>query len=220
MAGETTLATPGQCTWWVAHLTKSWIDQYGNLGDAWSWAQNAHNAGASVYMGSPVVGSIAVWPQGYAGSDSLYGHVAVVTGVGADGSATVSEMNVKGSGVVDQRTLGPSVVRGLSFIYPPGNGAQQDTVGQIQRATPPVATLASAQTSSSGAGCHSVFHLPLGVELGPTNCDLWKIALSLAALGVIWLGFKAFQGQNPVKVVTGIPGAVGRGVARGARAFA
>ena len=86
----------GQCTWWVAfnrHVTWN-----GNGGD---WLLNAAAQGHAT-SAEPQYRSIVVYPAGH--SYSQYGHVAVVVAVTAT-SYTVSEMNYKGLGVVDTRTV-------------------------------------------------------------------------------------------------------------------
>lgn len=94
----------GQCTYYVAtRRNVTWV------GNAWTWFANARSAGRPVGQ-FPVAGAIMVsW-------DSWVGHVAYVERVNTDGSFVVSEMNVRGLGVVDQRTLSPG--RGIiGFIY-------------------------------------------------------------------------------------------------------
>jgi len=86
----------GQCTWWAAfnrHVTWN-----GNGGD---WLLNAAAQGNAT-SAIPQVHSIVVYPAGHAYSQ--YGHVALVTGVSPN-SYTVSEMNYRGLGVVDTRTI-------------------------------------------------------------------------------------------------------------------
>jgi surface antigen/LysM repeat protein len=94
----------GQCTYYVAEVRHvTWG------GNARSWLTNAAAAGAKVGR-TPIPGAIMV------SSESRYGHVAVVDTVSGD-SFTVTEMNYKGLGIIDTRTisLGDGYVRG--FIY-------------------------------------------------------------------------------------------------------
>lgn len=94
----------GQCTYYVASRRNvSWA------GDAWAWWANARAAGRPEGH-VPVAGAIVVmW-------GSWFGHVAYVDRVNPDGSFVISEMNVRGWGVVDQRTLGPDALI-VGFIY-------------------------------------------------------------------------------------------------------
>jgi hypothetical protein len=80
----------GNCTAYVAsrvHVPETW-------GNANTWAYYAAQEGYTV-SGVPLVGAVAQTGAGY------YGHVALVEAVG-DGQVLVSEMNVRGLGVVDQ----------------------------------------------------------------------------------------------------------------------
>lgn len=83
----------GQCTWWAAfnHQGVTWS---GNATDWWA------NSPGNLHMSQPAVGSIAVWRAGTA--YGMYGHVAIVIAV-QQNSFTVSEMNYRGVGIVDQR---------------------------------------------------------------------------------------------------------------------
>jgi surface antigen len=95
----------GYCTYYVA-TRRSVPSSWGNAGQ---WLASAQRAGYST--GSmPAVGAIMVTRE------SWWGHVAYVESVSGS-TFTVSEMNVKGWGVVDYRTIpiGDSVIKG--FIY-------------------------------------------------------------------------------------------------------
>lgn len=94
----------GYCTWWVAQ--QRYVPWSGN---AWQWYGNAQAYGRSVGQ-TPVPGAIMVtWESGY-------GHVAYVESVSGS-SFTVTEMNYKGYGIVDNRTLTTSSVPLIGFIY-------------------------------------------------------------------------------------------------------
>lgn len=95
---------PGNCTWFVASkdaIPNSW-------GDARNWLYSAQIQGYSTGS-TPKVGSVAWFSPG-----SSLGHVALVTGINADGSAVITEMNVKGLGIIDERTISAS---GATYIY-------------------------------------------------------------------------------------------------------
>jgi surface antigen/LysM repeat protein len=98
----------GQCTYYVASRTAiAW------MGDAWTWFGSAKAYGWQVGV-VPRVGSIEVtWES------QLYGHVAYVEQVYADGSYRISEMNFVGWNVVDQRLVKPGRVPLIGFLYPP-----------------------------------------------------------------------------------------------------
>ena len=98
----------GQCTYYVA--TKVVIPWHG---DAWTWYGSAQAAGWAVGT-TPRVGSVMVtWES------RVFGHVAYVESINADGSWVVSEMNYVGWGVIDQRQVRPGTVPLIGFIYPP-----------------------------------------------------------------------------------------------------
>jgi surface antigen len=95
----------GYCTYYVAN--KRPVAWRGNAG---AWLYNARASGYATGK-KPQVGAIVVTTE-----DARYGHVAYVEAVG-DGTITISEMNYKGWGVVNKRTLSQNarVIRG--YIY-------------------------------------------------------------------------------------------------------
>ena len=95
----------GYCTWYVYNRRPvPW------LGNAWEWAGEAQAYGWATGQ-VPRPGAIMVtW-------ESVFGHVAYVESVNADGSYTVSEMNFVAFGVVDMRTIRPGGVPLIAFIY-------------------------------------------------------------------------------------------------------
>ncbi len=95
----------GQCTYYVS--TRRKVDWNG---DAWLWFRNARSAGRPEGR-TPVAGAIVVmW-------GSWVGHVAYVEKVNPDGSFVISEMNVRGLGVYDERTVTASSIDLIGFIY-------------------------------------------------------------------------------------------------------
>ncbi|HVB77586.1 MAG TPA: CHAP domain-containing protein [Candidatus Nitrosotalea sp.] len=95
----------GECTWYVYNRRPvPW------LGNAYQWFGNAQAYGYATGM-TPRPGAIMVtW-------ESSLGHVAYVESVNPDGSWVVSEMNWKGFGIVDYRTIKPGGVPLIGFIY-------------------------------------------------------------------------------------------------------
>jgi LysM repeat protein len=95
----------GYCTWYVYNRKPvPW------LGNAWEWFGQAQRYGWATGQ-APKVGAIMVtW-------ESSFGHVAYVESVNGDGSWTVSEMNFRGWGIVDMRTIHPGGVPLIGFIY-------------------------------------------------------------------------------------------------------
>jgi surface antigen len=95
----------GQCTYYVASRRDvTWG------GDAWSWYDNARSKGRPVGQ-IPVERAVVVQNGGWAG------HVAYVERVNLDGSFVVSEWNVRGWGVYDERTIPARSRDVVGFVY-------------------------------------------------------------------------------------------------------
>ena len=58
-----------------------------------------------------------VFAPGQLNADSFYGHVAIVEEVHADGSIKISESNVKGLGVISDRTFTAQEASQLTYIH-------------------------------------------------------------------------------------------------------
>ena len=98
--------TYGQCTWYVA--SRRYVPW---TGDAWMWWGYARAMGYAEGQ-VPEPGAIMVtWES------LIYGHVAYVEQVNADGSFVVSEMNFKAWDVIDTRVLHVRDVPLIGFIY-------------------------------------------------------------------------------------------------------
>lgn len=107
----------GQCTWWAyerRHQLGLPVASY--FGNGWMWKSRAIMWGYSV-SNTPTPGAIVVFAPGQAGAHSYYGHVAIVESVQPDGSIIISEMNVKGVGVVSNRTFSASTASQFSYIH-------------------------------------------------------------------------------------------------------
>lgn len=81
----------GECTWYVwqyYHDTQG-VDIARNMGNATDWVTSAQREGWTVDQ-TPAVGKTVSWS---AAKYPIFGHVAVVTDVAADGSFTVTEAN-------------------------------------------------------------------------------------------------------------------------------
>ena len=111
----------GQCTWWACQrfyeLTGLYIPWKGNAKD---WTALAQQAGYSV-SNTPHVGDIAVLQPGVQGADNVYGHVAVVEKVNADGTVTTSDQNWAGITYPHTTTVKFNVGPGISFINAGGS---------------------------------------------------------------------------------------------------
>ena len=95
----------GYCTWYVAQ--KRNVPWGGNAG---TWLYNAKANGYRTGK-APVAGAIVVTTE-----SAYYGHVALVESVGG-GTITVSEMNYKGWGKVDRRTIPANAGFIKGYIY-------------------------------------------------------------------------------------------------------
>jgi surface antigen len=102
----------GNCTWWAAKrraqvdfpIPNSW-------GNAATWARRAAADGYAVDQ-TPSPGAIMYFP-----SRGYLGHVAFVESVSPDGSWLISEMNVRGLGVVSYQTLPAAAAANYNFIH-------------------------------------------------------------------------------------------------------
>lgn len=94
-----------QCTLW-AYLRRSQLNlPVGSyMGNGADWAASGRRLGYLVNH-TPHVGAIMVFPRGVAGSDSTYGHVAVVERVNSDGSVLISEGGVGFATFPSYRTI-------------------------------------------------------------------------------------------------------------------
>jgi len=104
----------GNCTWWT-DMRRSQIGEPipNSWGNAATWAIRAQADGYIVDR-TPTYGAIMQIPN----VDNGLGHVAFVESVSAaDGSWTISEMNVQGLDVVDYKTLPAAAAAGYNFIH-------------------------------------------------------------------------------------------------------
>jgi surface antigen len=102
----------GYCTWYAANKRSALGRPVpANLGDAWTWDDRAARAGFTVNR-TPAYGAVAV-------TDSYRrpGHVAIVEEVYADGSIKVSEMNVRGWGVVSTRVFDAGRASSFNYVH-------------------------------------------------------------------------------------------------------
>ena len=105
----------GWCTWYAWQWRKDNLGDAmpSNMGNASSWARSAAGAGYTVSR-TPVYGAVFQTTGG-----SYYGHVGVVTGVHADGSITISDMNgIAGWGRVGSKTISAAEAARYNYIYP------------------------------------------------------------------------------------------------------
>lgn len=96
----------GECTWYAASRRNvPWT------GNAWEWYGNARAMGFPVGQVPEPGAFMVTWES------PVYGHVAYVEAVYADGSFEVSEMNYRAWDVIDTRVLRTSQVPLIGFVY-------------------------------------------------------------------------------------------------------
>ena len=107
----------GQCTYYVFNRMAQVGTPIGHsmMGNANEWPSYARSYGYSVSR-TPSAGSAMVFQSGIGGSHPLYGHVAFVEAVNADGSVYISEMNFVGLNVISYRTISASVAAQCEYI--------------------------------------------------------------------------------------------------------
>ncbi len=96
----------GECTWYAWERRKDLPCFLGSAGHAANWANSAGQCGFAVDT-RPAPGAIAVFPPGVQDADPVYGHVAVVERVYADGRYRVSEYNVRCRHCSGERDIPP-----------------------------------------------------------------------------------------------------------------
>lgn len=117
--GDTGNSYPyGQCTWWAyTRRAQLGLPVGSHFGDARSWASSASALGYWVDNSARHVGDIVVFSPGQQNDDAYYGHVAVVEKINADGSIEISESNVKGLGVISNRSFSADEAVKLTYIH-------------------------------------------------------------------------------------------------------
>lgn len=104
----------GNCTWFAWEYRKDIGRPLPNaiLGNANTWHISLGSMGYAINR-TPAVGAIMQTSAGGGG----YGHVAVVIGLGSDGSIRVREMNYAGYNVVSERTIPAGAVGAYNYIH-------------------------------------------------------------------------------------------------------
>jgi len=95
-----------QCTWWVyVRRHQLGLPAGSHMGNGCQWADSARALGYWVDNTPRHVGDIIVFAAGQEGSDSYYGHVAIVEKINDDGSIVTSESGASLNGGTYSRTL-------------------------------------------------------------------------------------------------------------------
>nr|WP_240542331.1 CHAP domain-containing protein [Bifidobacterium felsineum] len=116
--GDTGTGYPyGQCTWWAyTRRHELGLPVGSRFGDAKDWTASAIKLGYWVDS-TPREGDIVVFQPGQQGADAVYGHVAVVEHVDADGGIRVSEANIGGQVGPFQRDITADIASKLEYIH-------------------------------------------------------------------------------------------------------
>jgi len=103
----------GNCTWWAA-MRRAQIGESipNSWGNAATWAYYAQKDGYLVDH-TPTYGAI----MQISTVDHGLGHVAFVESVDPDGTWHISEMNVEGLDIVDDKAMPASAAAGYDFIH-------------------------------------------------------------------------------------------------------
>ena len=105
-----------QCTWWAyVRRHQLGLPVGSHMGNAKDWSGSARSLGYWVDNTPRNVGDIVVFQAGQEGSDSTYGHVAIVEKINPDGSIVTSECGAIMNGKTYSRTL--SNVHAFSYIH-------------------------------------------------------------------------------------------------------
>jgi hypothetical protein len=143
--GEGLSGFNGQCVGWVEQVLP-WVP-YGPAtaaGYAAALPQVPGVRQSSAAGAQP--GDVVVFAPGQAGADSTDGHIAVVTGVSANGDIQVSQANWDENGQPSVMTIPAATAQGLSFFSPP----PQDVQASAQ------AAVASVQAAQGAGGVSSL----------------------------------------------------------------
>lgn len=107
-----------QCTWWVyirRHQLGLPVGSY--LGNGGQWADSARKLGYWVDKTARHPGDIIVFHPGLYQSSAVYGHVAIVEKINADGSITTSECGSRYNGKPFTRTFSKAQQQPFQFIH-------------------------------------------------------------------------------------------------------
>ena len=108
----------GQCTWYAyERRVQLGLPVGSQFGNGNMWGASAAALGYWVDSTPRHVGDIVSFASGQLNADSVYGHVAIVERINEDGSIEISESNVKGLGVISNRTISAADAASLTYIH-------------------------------------------------------------------------------------------------------
>lgn len=107
-----------QCTWWAYKRRHDLGLPAGSyMGDGRMWFDSAKELGYWTSTGNPMPGDLISFPAGTYGSDSYYGHVAVVEYVDKNGNIITSESGASYNGEYFSRVFTADMVKNMHFIH-------------------------------------------------------------------------------------------------------
>ncbi len=107
-----------QCTWWVyVRRHQLGLPVGSHMGNGNMWADSARELGYWVDHTARHVGDIMVFRAGQAGSDPVYGHVAIVEKINPDGSIETSESGASLHGRTYSRKFDAKQISQYQFIH-------------------------------------------------------------------------------------------------------
>lgn len=107
-----------QCTWWVyIRRHQLGLPVGSRMGDGAMWAYSASRLGYWVDNSARHKGDIMVFAPGQAGSNIVYGHVAIVEKINPDGSIETSECSVELNGRTISRKFAAKDLKNFKFIH-------------------------------------------------------------------------------------------------------
>ena len=117
--GDTGLAYAfSQCTWWAyTRRHQLGLPVGSHLGNGAQWADRARALGYWVDNTPRHEGDIIVFQRGQYGSSPVYGHVAIVEHINADGSIVTSECGASLAGRPVSRTFSRADAATLQYIH-------------------------------------------------------------------------------------------------------
>ena len=107
-----------QCTWWVyIRRHQLGLPVGSRMGDGAMWAYSASRLGYWVDNSARHKGDIMVFAPGQAGSNIVYGHVAIVEKINPDGSIETSECSAELNGRTISRKFAAKDLKNFKFIH-------------------------------------------------------------------------------------------------------
>jgi hypothetical protein len=206
--------TIGQCTDGAAKIA-TWVGA--QWGDASQWLGNAAQQGFPE-SSTPQIGDVAVWGANMGGALGA-GHVAVVTGLQANGDPIVEEENwTNGPGNFDSRLVSPSSAAGIIGYIEPKPGETTvlpNSLTNAQNQSPTATMTATGWTGFNPLGFIEGLPAQIGGAVGTAvgtaagetaagTATGMVSGISAAAQGFYENTVKTWFGPNAIPLVAGV----------------